>query len=99
MSKRIVSREEFDQVVEALWSEIEFQNNLPIRTDDEAKDVAGFLTLGRAYLRKTEDIWTNNPGELQEDGSVQVPEALNGLRKLAAIFVRGMIYNGIRKRD
>ena len=86
MSKRNVTREEFDEVVEALWSEIEFQNGLPIRTDDEAKDVAGFLTLGRAYVRKCEDAWTNNPGE-QEDGQVQVPEALHGLRKIATIFV------------
>ena len=98
MSK-IVTREEFDQVVEALWSEMEYINNLPRRTDDEAKDVAGFLTLLRRYLRKVEDDWADNAGELQADtNTYQVPDALHGLRKIAGIAIRGMIYNGIRSR-
>ena len=93
-----VSREQFDQAVEALWTEIEFQNNLPRRTEDEALDVPGFLTLGKRYIRKTEDLWADNPGEHQPEGTVKVTSSLHGLRKIAAIFLRGMIYNGIRNR-
>lgn len=94
-----VSRAEFVAAAEAVWQEIEYQNNLPRRTADEAKDVAGFLTLGRTYLRRTEDAWAGNAGVEQADGRVQVPEALHGLRKLSAIFLRAMIYNGILTRQ
>ena len=84
-----VTREQFDAACEAVWSEIEYQNSLPRRTDDEAKEPAGFFTLGRVYLRRGEDAWADNAGtEL----------CLPSLRKLAAIFVRGMIYCGIRPR-
>jgi hypothetical protein len=55
MATTIVTREQFDAACEAVWSEIEYQNNLPRR-------------------------------------------CLPSLRKLAAIFVRGMIYCGIRPR-
>ena len=89
---RLVTREEFDKVCEAIWSELEYQNNLPRRTDDEAKDVPGFATLARRYMRKLEDDWADLPG------TPQVEPALHGLRKLAAIFVRSMIYCGIRHR-
>jgi hypothetical protein len=90
---RTVSREAFNEAVEALWTELYYQDNLPRRTEaDEAKDVPGFATLGRRYLRKMEDDWADKPG------TPQVEEALHGLRKLGAIFVRGMIYNGVRRR-
>lgn len=95
MSRRTINREEFDLACEAVWSEIQYQDNLPRRTDDEAKDVPGFLTLGRRYLRKVEDDWADNPGEGEP---AQVPAALNGLRKLAAIFIRGMVYTKILRR-
>ena len=94
-----ISREEFMDACAALWSELQYQNTLPRRTKDEATDVPGFATLGRVYLRKLEDAWSSTAGEIQEDGSIQVPEALHGLRKVAAIFVRAMIYNGIRCRE
>jgi hypothetical protein len=87
-----VTREEFDEAVAALWSEIEYQNSLPRRTDsDEAKDVAGFLTLIRRYVRKTEDAWADQPGP--------VKEAEEGLRKIAAIALRGMVYTRIWHRE
>jgi hypothetical protein len=89
-SDRTVSRDEFDRVVEALWSEIEYQNSLPRRTEDEAQDVPGFCTLMRRYLRKVEDDWADNPGP--------VKAAEEGLRKLSAIALRGMVYTRIWKR-
>lgn len=95
---RLVTRAEFDKAVEAVWTELEYQNSLYKRTDDEAKDVPGFLTLGRRYMRKVEDVWADVPGTPQSDGTVVVPEAEDGLRKLAAIFLRAMIYTHIRPR-
>jgi hypothetical protein len=94
-----ITREQFDRVVEAVWSEIQYQNHLPRRTADEAKDCAGFATLGRAYLRKLEDNWYSKPGEVQPEGNVAVTDCLHDLRKLSAIFVRAMIYCGIRSRS
>ena len=85
-----ISREDFDAACEALWTEIQYQNNLPRRTNDEAKDIPGFLTLARRYERKIEDAWADNPGPVEE--------AIQGLRKVAAIYVRAMVMNGIRKR-
>jgi hypothetical protein len=104
--KRYISRPEFDEACNALWTEIGYQNALPRRTDDEAKNPAGFATLGRRYLRKLEDDWADNPGTLNarrtiarfEEPEVVVESALHDLRKLSAIFLRGMIYCGIRNR-
>lgn len=95
-----ISRKEFDQACDALWSEIQYQDNLPRRTDDEAKDAAAFATLGRRYLRKLEDDWADNPGtvNMQHGAAVVVEAALHDMRKLSAIFLRGMIYCGIRTR-
>lgn len=86
-----VTREQFNEAVEAVWGEIIYQNSLPRRTEEgEGKDPAGFAVLGRVYLRQLEVAWTY--GEGNED-------ALHQLRKLAAIFVRGMVYNGVRHRE
>lgn len=105
-----VTREQFDHACEALWSEMEYINDLPRRTDDEAQDVPGFLTLARHYLRKTEADWADNAGtEVWSDAvngkgdpcvrcKIQVPEALGGLRKTATILLRAMIFNGVLKR-
>jgi hypothetical protein len=90
MPKANVTREQFNEAVEAVWSEIEYQNNLPRRTDDEAKEPAGFFTLARVYLRRGEDAWSDNAG---------TEACLPSLRKLSAILVRGMIYCGIRYRQ
>jgi hypothetical protein len=92
----IITREQFDDAAEAIWSEIQYQNQLPRRTEDEAKDVPGFCTLGRRYIRKLEDDWADNPGE---GSPCQVPQALHGLRKVAAVFTRAMVCNGVRVRD
>lgn len=86
---RNVTRAEFDEAVEAVWTEIEYQNNLPRRTDEEAKEPAGFFTLARVYLRRGEDLWSDNAG---------TEACLPSLRKLAGIILRGMIYCGIRPR-
>jgi hypothetical protein len=90
MAGRIVSREEFNIAVDAVWSEIEYQNSLAIRTDeDEALTPPGFFTLLNVYLRKGEVAWTDNAG---------TEPCLPFLRKLAGIAIRGMIYCGIRYR-
>lgn len=96
---RYVTREEFDNAVEALWSEIEYQNGLARRTDDEATEVPAFCTMLRNYTMRCEMDWIDNPGTKQPDGQVQVSKALHGLRKISAIALRGMIYNGVRNRD
>jgi len=101
MAKKLDQGEDWDcwlAVMDAITDELKYQDALPRRTDDEAKDVPGFLTLARVYMRRCEDNWANNPGMMQPDGQVQVEEALHDLRKLAAIFVRAMIYNGVRRR-
>ena len=85
-----VTREQFDKAVEAVWTEIQYQNSLERRTGDEAKEPAGFFTLGHVYLRRGEDAWSDNAG---------IEACLPSLRKLAAIFVRGMVYCGIRERN
>lgn len=87
-----VSREEFEEAMEAIWSELQYQDNLSRRTGDEAKDVPGFLTLARRYERKIEDDWAD------QAGNPQVEDAVHGLRKVAAIYARAMIYNGVRFR-
>ena len=97
MAKR-VSKEEFMEAAEAVWSEIEYQNSLPRRTDDEAKDIPGFCTMLRIYTQRCENDWADQPGQEQLNGQVQVPDSLNGLRKIAAIAIRAMIYNGVRFR-
>lgn len=90
MKRDCVTLEELGKAMAAVMDEVAYQNNLERRTDDEAKDVPGFLTLLRVYLRKAEDVWANNPG----------PErALHEMRKLAAIAVRGMAYCGVRGRN
>ncbi len=87
----IVTRELFDIAVEAIWAEIEYQNQLPRRTEhDEAQDVPGFLTLGRVYLARAEASWAGHKGP--------VTPAHDDLRKLAAIFARAMIYCGVLSR-
>lgn len=89
---RLVTRDEFDDACDALWTEIEYQNNLARRTgDSEARDIPAFLTLGHRYARKVEDAWADWPGNTDE--------AKSGLRKLAAIYLRGMIYCGIVHRS
>lgn len=103
MAARLVTREEFDKACQAVWSEIQYQNRMADvaptrRTDDEAKDVPGFCSLLDVYVGKTKVAWADTPGEVQPDGRVQVPAALHGLRKITAIALRAMIYNGVRFR-
>lgn len=90
MNERTVTREQFDAACEAVWTELQYQDALPRRTADEAADPQGFATLGRVYLRRLEDAWADHPG---------TGPALPVLRKLAAIFLRGMVYCGITRRE
>lgn len=92
---RTITREEFDVATAAIWNELKYQDNLPRRTDDEAKDVPGFLTLARRYERHVEDAWADSPGV---GNPPVVIESLNGLRKLTAIYLRSMIYCGVVER-
>ena len=76
--------------LEAIKSELRYQDNLSRRLNDEAKDVPGFLTLLRRYLRRAEDAWADNPGTV---------EAQHEVRKIAAIAVRAMVYTGVKERN
>lgn len=98
MNQRNITKDEFNKAVEAIWTEIEYRNSLDRRTEDEAKDVPGYLTLIDRYRRLTADKWSDSPGTLQEDKKYQVEEALHGLRKIAGIAICSMIYCGIKKR-
>ena len=106
MSRYYVTRERFNKAVEAVWSEIEYQNDLSRRTEEgEAKDVPGFLTLGRRYLREAEDQWADTEAgiipagdEMAGGTGLSYTPANQTMRKLAAIFIRGMIYTGIYAR-
>lgn len=85
-----ITRADFDEAVEAVWTEIEYQNNLLRRTENsEAKDPAGYGTLLRVYVRRLEEAWADNAGD---------EAALPFLRKVTAIGLRGMVYCGIRRR-
>ena len=97
---RKITREEFDKAVEAIWSEIEYRNDLERRTDeDEAKDIAGFCTMLRHMLTKCEQDWYNWKASEQPDGQMQVTQCLDWMRKLAAAAATSMIYNGIKERE
>ncbi|KKM14082.1 hypothetical protein LCGC14_1391330 [marine sediment metagenome] len=75
--------------MQVVWDEIQYQNKLKIDYDIQAKDLPGFLTLGRRYMARAEAAWAdkNDP-----------TDALHELRKLAAIFVRAMVYCGVESR-
>ena len=91
MSGKIVTEGPFYRAMQAVWGEIEHQNALSrITYDGEAKDVPGFLTLGRRYMARAEAAWADGKGD---------DAALHELRKLAAIFVRAMVYCGTRSRE
>lgn len=98
---RYITRQDFEKACDALWTEIQYQDALDRRTADEAKDPPGFATLGRRYLRKLEDDWADNPGTANlnvHEPPYVVEAALHDLRKLSAIFLRGMVYCGVRNR-
>ena len=79
----------FSQAIQVVWGEIEYQNKLKIDYNIQAKDLPGFLTLGRRYMTRAEAAWADN-----DDPKV----ALHELRKLATIFVRAMVYCGAESR-
>jgi len=80
-----ITREQFDEAVEAVWNEMRYQNAKPgLR---EPAGVLGWLALGQLYLHRTMEFVRTNTKESE-----------HGLRKLAAILVRGMISTEIRHR-
>ena len=81
---------QFSRAMQVVWEEIEYQNNLKLACNTEAKDPPGFLTLGRRYMARAEIAWADN-----DDRTL----ALHELRKLAAIFVRAMVYCGAQSRE
>jgi len=94
-----VTREQFDKAMEAVWTEIEYRNNLERRTEeDECKDIAGFCTLLRHMLHKCEQDWYSWKASEQPDGQMQVTECLHWMRKLASGAVIAMVYNGSLNR-
>lgn len=95
---RNVTADEFDLACCAVWTELQYQNNLELRTNDEAIKVPGFCVLLRQYLDQCEKDWVFNSATEQPDGQFQCDSSLQGLRKIAGIAMRGMIYNGIRDR-
>lgn len=97
-SKRYVTQEQLAEAFHAIADETLYADNMPRRTADEAQDIPGFYTLLRVYLRAGEDTWSGTAGAEQHDGQVQVEEALHNMRKIAAIAIRAMIYNGVRTR-
>jgi len=84
-----IGKEKFSHAVEKVWEEVEYQNGLKLPWAAEARDLPGFLTLGRRYMARAEAAWADN-----DDEAV----ALHELRKLAAIFVRAMVYCGAESR-
>ena len=87
-----ITRKEFDEACEILWSEIEYQNNLSRRTDEtDAKTPQEFATLGRVYLRTLEEEWAKKHNVNNE--------CLDKLRILAATFLRAVIYCGSKERS
>lgn len=85
-----VSREAFDRAVEAVWSEIQYQNELPRRTDSgEAHGIAGYASLIDKCNRDMVDTWYAEKGE---------DRCLHNIRKTAASAIRGMIFCGVRPR-
>ncbi len=49
-----VSHEEFESVCEALWTELQYQDNLPRRTDGEAKDMV-YCVIRTRIIRKNHE--------------------------------------------
>ena len=92
---KCVTRGEFEEAMEAVWSEIQYQNSLPRRTDDEAKSIPSFCKMGEIYSDRAAVAWNDQQAD-EESG--QVEDALHAVRKCAAIYLRGMVYCGVRYR-
>ena len=77
-------------VYQVIKDERNYQDRLgPDRTDGSDHNSLDFLVMFDTYLRQAIDAWTMNPG---------TDEALNVVRKLAAIAVHCMERNGVVNR-
>lgn len=81
-----------DEVIEAINEELKYQAGLTAagRSDGQHYGVAGQLLTLQTYARRALDAWVNNPGEDQ---------ALDELRKCAAIATRAMITEKVVRRQ
>lgn len=80
-----------EQVIEAINGELSYQATLQElgRADEEDHGVSGQLVTLEAYTRKAIDAWVHSSGE---------QEALDTLRKVAAIAVRALEMYGCPRR-
>lgn len=83
--------ERYNDALNAVNGELDYQDNQAAQGRwggdlGKAKTPQDFLVVLRTYLRRTEDAYT--------DGGGNNTEVLHGLRKLAAIAIRGMVECG-----
>lgn len=96
---KLVTREMFNEVCEALWTEIAYQNNKNIPQADEAISVFQFTELLRKRVEKLEKAWTRGSLDCIQQGRLQVLATLHELRKIGATTIRAIALNGVVARD
>jgi hypothetical protein len=81
------------QVITAINEELTYQAKMRARGNRfETQDhmVSGYLLVLKTYLDKSIEAWTMCPGD---------NEALDGLRKVAAVAVRALLEHGCPRRN
>lgn len=77
--------------IDAINGELAYQANMPItRADDQNHGLAGQLVALGVYTNEAQVLWAKNPGDVQ---------ALDIMRKVAAIAVRAMEEHGVVCRE
>ena len=81
-----------EEVIQAINEELEYQNKMAgtPRATYEDNGVAGQVLSLQTYARKANDAWTLNDGNY---------EALDELRKCAAIAIRALVRFGCPRRE
>lgn len=79
------------EVILALDEELAYISRLQEMGRADAVDygVPGQIVTLATYVRKAQDVWVNNAGELQ---------SLHELRKVAAIAIRALLQHGCPRR-
>lgn len=80
------------EVIAAINGELAYQATLPEqgRSDNRETTVEGQLVTLQTYTRRAVDAWTTNRGDEQ---------ALDALRKVAAIAIRALLKHGCPRRE
>lgn len=80
-----------DEVIAAINGELDYTSKLMEagRADKHDYGVEGQLVLLDVYVRKAQEAWVNNPGPI---------EALDIIRKVAAIACKALIRHGCPER-